>query len=78
MAIERGSYVRLHGAVYEGYDGEVGRVYGQISPYKGQKAWAVEMRGTMVICALEKDMSEEEPTKVKRMTRWGARKGGKA
>ena len=63
--IERGAYVRLSGVKYESYDGEIGRVYGDLAPVKGEPAYGVDM-GDVVIAALQKDLTVVENPKAKR------------
>ena len=65
----RGSYVRLSGLCYGTYDGEIGRVVGDLAPVKGHPAYAVNM-GDVVIAALEADMSAAEPPKGRRIPSW--------
>ena len=68
--IERGSYVRVSGEKYGSYDGEVGRVYGDLNPVRGEPAYGVDMGG-MVIAALQKDLTVVESPKAKRIRRMG-------
>lgn len=63
---ERGAYVRLSGVKYESYDGEIGRVYGDLAPVKGEPAYGVEMMDGMLIAALQKDLTVAENPKEKR------------
>ena len=69
QTFRRGSYVRLSGLCYGTYDGEIGRVVGDLAPVKGKTAYAVNM-GDVVIAALEADMSAAEPPKGRRIPRW--------
>ena len=68
--IERGAYVRVSGVKYGTYDGEVGRVYGDLAPVKGEPAYGVDM-GDMLIAALQKDLTVVENPKAKRVKRMG-------
>lgn len=67
-SIERGTRVRVSGEAYGSYDGEVGRVVGDIAPCKGKPAYAVDM-GDVVIGALEEDLTVVEAKGAKRITR---------
>ena len=71
QTFRRGSYVRLSGICYGTYDGEIGRVVGDLAPVKGKTAYAVNM-GDVVIAALEADMSAAEPPKGRQIPRWEA------
>ena len=66
-----GSYVRLSGLCYGTYDGEIGRVVGDLAPVKGKTAYAVNM-GDVVLAALEADMSAADPPKGRQIPRWEA------
>ncbi len=66
--MKRGEYVRVNGIRYDSYDGEVGRVSGDIAPIKGKPACAVDM-GDMVISALEEDLTVVENPKARRLPR---------
>ena len=67
--IERGAYVRISGVEYGTYDGEIGRVYGDLAPVKGEPAYGVDM-GDVVIAALQKDLTVVENPKAKRINRF--------
>lgn len=70
--MKRGDYVRVSGFNYGSYDGEVGRIYGDVAPVKGKPAYAVDMGG-MVIAVLEEDLTvTEKPSKGRRLQRWHA------
>ena len=71
QTFRRGTYVRLSGLCYGTYDGEIGRVVGDLAPVKGKSAYAVNM-GDVVIAALEADMSAAEPPKGRQIPRWEA------
>lgn len=70
--IERGAYVRVTGVQYGSYDGEVGRVYGDLAPVKGEPAYGVDM-GDILIAALEKDLTVVERSSTGRVKRMGDR-----
>ncbi len=70
--MKRGDYVRVSGIEYGSYDGEIGRIYGDIAPVKGKSAYAVDM-GDVVIAAREKDLEVvDNPSKGRRIPRWKA------
>lgn len=70
--MKKGDYVRVSGIEYGSYDGEIGRIYGDVAPVKGKPAWAVDMGG-MVIAVLEEDLTvAEKPSKGRRLQRWQA------
>ena len=73
--IERGARVRVSGEAYGSYDGEVGRVFGDIAPCKGKPAYAVDM-GDVVIGVLQKDLTVVEAKGAKRITRLTRTKRG--
>lgn len=54
--MKKGDYVRVSGIEYGTFDGEIGRLYGDVAPVKGKPAYAVDMGG-MVIAALEEDLT---------------------
>lgn len=68
--IERGAYVRVSSVKYGTYDGEIGRVYGDLAPVKGEPAYGVDM-GEVLIAALQKDLTVVEGPKSKRIKRIG-------
>lgn len=70
--MKKGDYVRVSGVEYGTFDGEIGRLYGDVAPVKGKPAWAVDM-GDVVIAALEEDLTvTEKPSKGRRLQRWQA------
>lgn len=71
QTFRRGDHVRLSGLRYGTYDGEIGRVVGDLAPVKGHPAYAVDM-GDVVVAALEADMSAAEPPKDRQIPRWEA------
>lgn len=66
--MKRGDYVRVSGIKYGSYDGEIGRIYGDIAPVKGKPAYAVDMGG-VVIAALEKDLTVVDNPKARKLKR---------
>ena len=70
--MKKGDYVRVSGIEYGSYDGEIGRIYGDIAPVKGKPAYAVDVGG-MVIAAREQDLEVVyKPTKGRQIPRWQA------
>ena len=66
--MKRGDYVKVSGLQYGSYDGEIGRVSGDLAPFKGKAAYAVDM-GDVVIAALEEDLTVTEKPGSKRIKR---------
>lgn len=71
---KKGDHVEVRGTMYGSYDGEIGRIYGDVAPCQGEEAFDVDMRGEAVIVALAKDLRLCEPPKGKgkRIKRLGA------
>lgn len=71
---KRGDHVEVRGTMYGRYDGEIGRICGDVAPRRGEEAFAVDMRGEAVIVALAKDlklveapMGKGKPMRIKRL-----------
>ena len=68
-SIKRGEYVRVSGIKYGSYDGEIGRVYGDLAPVKGEPAYCVDVGG-MAITVLQKDLTVVENPKARKIKRF--------
>lgn len=66
--MKKGDYVRVSGVEYGTFDGEIGRLYGDVAPVKGKPAWAVDM-GDVVIAALETDLTVVDNPKSRKLPR---------
>ena len=71
--MKRGDYVRVSGIEYGSYDGEIGRIYGDVAPVKGKPAWAVDMgdsrENSTVIAALETHLTVVDNPKSRKLPR---------
>lgn len=76
-AFKRGDFVEIVGARYGETEGKIGTVMGTLSPFEGQSAYVVDVRG-MAMPILEKNLktSSEPPQEPQKRPRKRAKRTG--